>query len=351
MKKLLALVLCVMMFVSVLSTAAFADQHQPAPTYGSDAKWGSLYVANKAISDTKKNIDYLYNGLAADNAVFGTIKAMDSVVVDMVKSLLSDVDEFTYDDVRDGVKGTVHVTHDALEKNAKAILRNVIGGEVSNYMNSHLGNYTEIKSHLEVDGIEAGRFFDTGLTTKAGNPLFTFDDEDGETIYVYSIKNDKWSKYTGDKSVEELTRDVDKDNWEEADTATVYDYHYDPIKYANNFATAVTKALSSEKGVANLQAYAYALMQLKVADAINDKMDDLTDAIEVWEDGTAILAAYGFADLEDGAGIWDPYAFIDPMNLPKPGVAQAYAGAILAGNDTNYFVPDFPVNPAYVIGG
>lgn len=92
-------------------------------------------------------------------------------------------------------------------------------------------------------------------------------------------------------------------------------------------------------------------MQLKVADAISDKMDDLTDAIEVWEDGAAILAAYGFADLEDGAGIWDPYAFIDPMNLPKPGVAQAYAGAILAGNETNYFVPDFPVNPAYVIGG
>jgi len=111
------------------------------------------------------------------------------------------------------------------------------------------------------------------------------------------------------------------------------------MKYANNFATAVTKALSSEKGVANLQAYAYGLMQLKVADAVSDKMDDLADAIADWEDGTKILGQYGFHDFNVFGEISEnPLAFISDNNLPKDSTDLS---AILVGNETNYFVPDF----------
>jgi len=122
---------------------------------------------------------------------------------------------------------------------------------------------------------------------------------------------------------------------------TVQDYQYKPEKYAEAFATAVTKALSSEKGVANLQAYAYGLMQLKAAKAVDDKMGDLMDEIAKWEDGTRILKQYGFADFDifGNDPSLDPYAFIDPENLPK---ASMDLSAITKGNETNFFVPDFP---------
>ena len=102
--------------------------------------------------------------------------------------------------------------------------------------------------------------------------------------------------------------------WEEnADAITVVkDYRYDPIKYANAFSTAMNKALTSEKGAKGLEAYVYGLMQAKAAKEISDKFDDFWDAVEEWEDGTAILAAYGWNE-----NSLDPYAFIDAFNVPK----------------------------------
>jgi len=370
MKKLLALVLCVMMFVSVLSTNAFAADPknvpysvQPQPTTTATDKWGSLSAANKAISNTKKNIDYIYGALAADTAVFGTVQAMDSVVVDLVKGLLADVDDFHYDTVIGGVPGTVYVTHDALEKNAKKILRNEIGGEIADYMRSHIGNYASVSQRL--------------ITTYGGN---TYDVKkvgtmkDGATVYygmdgyVYTKDAAGTWKYIEDADLRKVVNNnIDDDftveAWAKLSTAekaayatltssknanykndggvhdSVLDYQYDPMKYANNFATAVTKALSSEKGVANLQAYAYGLMQLKVADAVSDKMDDLADAIADWEDGTKILGQYGFHDFNVFGEISEnPLAFISDNNLPKDSTDLS---AILVGNETNYFVPDF----------
>jgi len=362
MKKLLALVLCVMMFVSVLSTTAFADQHQPAPTYDSTAKWGSLNVANKAISDTKKNIEYLYGGLAADNAVFGTIQAMDSVVVDMVKGLLADVDDFERDYYVNGVKvGTEYITHDALEKNAKAVLRNVIGGEVSNYMNSHLGNYTEIKSHLEIRN--GNNWYELQYIGYDGNGNPIYYDASNGSIWGYQDSDKTWYEHntTGLANAQKIVKEKVPNlaGWTGRETAdadgnfvwfkTVQDFHYDPMKYADTFATAVTKALSSEKGVANLQRYAYGLMQLKVAESVKDDLDDLADAIAKWEDGTAILDQYGFADFDFKGNLSaDPYAFIDPTNIPNPSTT-AILNSILAGNETNYVVYDFPATAPQVV--
>ena len=320
MKKLLALVLCVVMVLSMAPAAFAADDlvthpYQPAPAPANPTdEWPSLYASNKAISNAKENIEYLYNGLAADNAVFSGIKAMDSFVVDLAKGLFKDVDDFTYytkvwDSVnKEYVNKKITVSNDTLVKNTKAELRDIIGDSISDYMNDHIASYAEISTHVEIDGIELGRLTDTGLTTKAGNPLFTV----GKVIYVYSIKHDQWSRYEGNKTLEELTEDVDRRNWKEVEEETVYDYRYDPIKYANAFSTAMSKALTSEKGAKGLEAYVYGLMQAKVSKEISDKFDDFWDAVEEWEDGTAILAAYGWNE-----NSLDPYAFIDAFNVPK----------------------------------
>ncbi len=334
MKKLLAMILCVMMFVSVLSNVAFAEQNQPFPTSDATAKWSSLASANKAVSNSKKNIEYMYGALAADNAVFGTIKAMDGVVVDLAKGLFADLTDGYSINVPGG---KVYFSQDLLEKNTKAYLRNIIGGEIANYMNDHLGSYAEIKTHLEIGAdnkLRGTSFYDAW-----NSRIFT---SDNGTIYAQNVDGD-WFEYTGTKTAAELDEGYDT-NWVAiADPTVVKDVHYDPVKYANNFATAVTKAMSSEKGAANLSAVMYRLMQAKVASDLNDKLDDLATDIANWEDGTLILDQYGFADFDNRGGIsLDPYALIDPYNLPK---ASAGIGWLTVDDGTAYYVPDFPADP------
>jgi hypothetical protein len=339
MKKLLALVLCIVMVLS-LAPAAFAavDQDQPLPTSTATAKWASTSVANKAISNAKKNIEYMYGGMAADTAVFGTIQAMDSIVVDLAKGMFEGIDEYDY------ISGGRHwyISNSTLVDNTKALLRNAIGGEVADYMNKHAGSYIDgASTHWTIrNGTEWFDLTYVGIDGW-GNPVYT--DPSNGSIWGYQASDKTWYSYTGTKTAAELTaKDAAKDpNWavgEVADAQGNYqwfgravDYRYDPIKYANTFATAVTKALSSEKGAANLSAYMYALMQMKVADQISDDLDDFWTAVRNWEDGTAILDAYGFAE----AGL-DPYAFIDPYNLPKTSMDVS---AVIAPATRDYWLP------------
>jgi hypothetical protein len=337
MKKLLALVLCVMMFVSVLSTAAFADAEQPFPTTTATAKWMDLNVANKAISNTKKNIEYIYGSLAADNAVFGTVKAMDSVVTDLVKGLFADLE----DGYSVKVPGGKNVySQSLLEKNAKRVLRNALGGEVASYMYDHLGSYADVSTHIELAG--GNKLTSTGVGNVNGYTFYTTASGD---IYAvksgvpYIVNMDGVTGTTAEKLAQLQTAGPGRfTEISAANYTLVQDYQYDPIKYANAFATAVTKALSSEKGAANISAYAYALMQAKIAKDVNDKMDDLADEIAKWEDGTRILGQYGFADFDVFGNISvDPYAFIDPTNLPK---ASFNMPGLLADDGTVYFLAD-----------
>jgi len=341
MKKLLALVLCVMMFVAVIPTAAFADAYQPAPSPATPTDaWPSLYASNKAISNAKKNIEYLYNGLAADNAVFSGIKAMDSFVVDLAKGLFKDVDDFTYytkvwDSVNKKYVNTkITVSNDTLVKNTKAELRDIIGDSISDYMNDHIASFAEISTHLEVaDSVLAKSKYVTNDT--AATAIYLGDDGTIYTGTAASLKkvNDTALKAVADRvegaTIEQAVWDAmdpaaklayaavatASDNiWGDAvtDITTVKDYRYDPIKYANAFSTAMNKALTSEKGAKGLEAYVYGLMQAKVSKEISDKFDDFWDAVEEWEDGTAILSAYGWNEYS-----LDPYAFIDAFNVPK----------------------------------
>ena len=85
MKKLLALILCVMMFVSVIPTSAFA---------GGAAVDNPLYSASEyaeqiknMIKNTKSNIEKSYKFLAADQVVYGSAKAMDDIIVGLVDGI------------------------------------------------------------------------------------------------------------------------------------------------------------------------------------------------------------------------------------------------------------------------
>ena len=90
MKKLLALVLCVMMFVSIIPTSAFAEEVLTLYPW-IDTPIGSAASYKKEIKDmiknTREEIEGAYAVMAADKSIYNTAKAMDDTVVGLVDAL------------------------------------------------------------------------------------------------------------------------------------------------------------------------------------------------------------------------------------------------------------------------
>ena len=349
MKKLLALVLCVMMFVAVIPTAAFADD--PAATNTSvvyvapdfpkagDSAWPSITASKKAISDAKANIEYVYGALAADTAVFGTIKGMDEVITNLAKGVFADVDGYTYVTTnKEGKPVVVTVGNSTLVDNTKAALRDIIGSSITTYMNKHIGDFTTVGHTLYTDEALTKKIADSGFDTADGAPIYF----DGTNYFVYDAVNGAYRMTEStDIAALQTVNSTDKSVWTTVQEQ-IYDdefFKYDPIKYANTFAKAVNDAWASEKGAKGLEALMYNLYLAKAADEINDKMDDLADEIAVWEGTDNLLAAYGF---NDGALLWTPYAFLDDNTLPK----SVHIPATITAPDLNSIVlPDGSILP------
>jgi hypothetical protein len=253
MKKLLALILCVMMFVAVIPTSAFAA----SKVVGSGStvasfttvpdkvdKFDSVYNAKKAVEAASDAIQAMYGGVAADQGVFATVKAIDSVVVDLSKQIFDGVDKLD-------VLGTTY-TNKTLTDNTKAYLRTHIGGEIIDYMKDHIGTYAELKE---------------------------IKDANGNVIGKYTV--------------------------------------YDPVKYMNAFATAASKAMSGEKGAKNIEAIVYSMAAAKVQKDSLDAMKDLYDEIHAWEGTDNIFGAYGFNAVvkPDATTDWAPLALLDADNV------------------------------------
>ena len=105
MKKLLALILCVMMFVAIIPTAAFADTNWTATSAvdHKTAKWTTssypiidnpLMSVNQykkeisnMIGNAKTSIQSAYGVLVGDKVVYSAAKGMDDVLVGLVDNL------------------------------------------------------------------------------------------------------------------------------------------------------------------------------------------------------------------------------------------------------------------------
>jgi hypothetical protein len=85
MKKLLALVLCVMMFVSVVPTSAFAGglavdvATNTVSTYNTQIK--------NMIKNTRTDVENSYKALVGDKVVYTSAKAMDDAIVGLVDAI------------------------------------------------------------------------------------------------------------------------------------------------------------------------------------------------------------------------------------------------------------------------
>jgi hypothetical protein len=328
MKKLLALILCVMMFVSVLSTNAFADQPtisaHPDRDTGTLAPIPNAAANNKAIKNAKANIEYMYGALAADNAVFGTIQSVDSVISNLAKEMFKDVD-WAF-----GLPGS------KLESNTKTVLRDYIGSAIVNYLEDHSNKFESVSKSFRAplaNGSVGGLTY-TGKTTSTGDPIYI--DADG-TIYAVNGAG-WWVADKGTNVTEAQHDDISGIGWTATQAVTTrYTYKYDPIAYANTFADAVNDAFNSKDGASMLQALAYQLYSVKVYDELDSKFDDLYNEIRDWEDGSAILSQYHFHDtlpngwfdgvIDNDPDVFTPYALMDLDNYPN---AISINAAILA---------------------
>jgi len=253
MKKLLALILCVMMFVAVIPTAAFADT-----VYTANSGWASKSASKDAIDSAKDNIEAAYGALVADKTVYGTVQAIDGIITSMAKGFFADLEDgatlfdvdFTQDNLIDGTKG---------------FLRSVIG--------------------------------------------------------------------------EEICKEMDKKfvKWFDTDTKKI-----DPLKYMEVFASAASKAFTSDKAQKAIEDLAYELAWAQVIKSVTDDLDDMYDDVDDWIlDNTDFYKTYfngknpftSFinADGDVSLGHVDALDISDYQHL-NPPIEAAYWEALLANS-------------------
>ena len=124
MKKLLALILCVVMVLS-LAPAAFA-----AYDTADQRVWRGASQTKDIVNALRTNVESMYGSIAANNGVFQTVKAIDDMMDGLVKEMVKDYNPTSTAGVRS-------LSGSDLKDAVMAGLRSTIGGEISDYLTKH----------------------------------------------------------------------------------------------------------------------------------------------------------------------------------------------------------------------
>lgn len=297
MKKLLALILCVAMVLS-LAPAAFASpisgttgdgSAQSYPTKpGQQPKYQSVINAKKAIDDLNKDMKAMYYAIAADETVFGAAKG----IFDFTDSLAKDLIKVESLELPGGGK----IYQDTMQENVRKALNNMIANEVENYVNERYGSFTK-----KVDVV-------TGTTRQ----------------WVPTNPNIPWVG-----------------NWEDVPVVETRTY-IKPDKYMDVFAKGLSNALSSSKAQKNIEAMIYGLAAINLQKDVNDRADDLYDDIVDWDHWDEFAAAWGGLTKPEDiyASAWMPT--VDSILVPTAGggVAVDTSSALTALTTGSFPVPN-----------
>jgi hypothetical protein len=126
MKKLLALILCVMMFVAIIPTAAFAESISGG-VVPSNSGWNDKQASVQAIKDLKDDMKAMYFAITADQTVFGVAKAYHDLADGLAKNLFDGVESVK---ATDGEGNTLTIYHDDLVDNVRVFIKQTIGAEI-----------------------------------------------------------------------------------------------------------------------------------------------------------------------------------------------------------------------------
>ena len=173
MKKLLALILCVMMFVSVLPTSAFAvypivdDPLDSVNQYNREIK--------NMIKNTRESIEDAYAVLTMDKVVYNSAKGMDDVIVNLVDGIAKPLIE----------KGKMTKAESDIVKNA---VRGLFDGIVADKMTANAYKYTDGTS---IDPLKYAQVFADSVNSALTSAKFQKGYEAVATYYALAnIVND-----------------------------------------------------------------------------------------------------------------------------------------------------------------
>jgi len=147
----------------------------------------STSVNKDAISDLNDAIENMYNGLAVNQAVFGTAKTLHSLADGMVKDLLADVDDY------DALDGTT-VDHDDLVTNCRAFLKGIIGAQIENYL------VKREDSFMNDDGTVDYKDYLNVYTKAVNDALTSSKAQKGIEAFVYAVTALKMQDAINDKT-------------------------------------------------------------------------------------------------------------------------------------------------------
>ncbi len=151
MKKLFALVLCVMMLVSVVPTMAFAAPAEHEENYLETATEYANLIKD-TLKQTRENIEDAYKAVVGDKVVYNTAVAMDDTLMAMFDKLW---DAFTDADLDD--------TYGSDEDTQKAALRTLFGTLVADELP---------EDYADGDGLEKAQDFAAAVSKAFANKDF-----------------------------------------------------------------------------------------------------------------------------------------------------------------------------------
>ena len=241
MKKLLALILCVMMFVSVIPTMAFAtdgntdkDAAAAGATYKAtkEATKKDLNVDNpfktasqykkeieNMIKHTKESIETAYGVLAMDQGVYGAAKGMDDVIVNLVDAIANPL-------VEDGKMTSAAV------KTVKNNIRALMGAAIAEDMSK---TYKYTNADGEIDPAKYLKTFSKAVSDALTDKDFIAGYQDVATYFALS----KMVKDLNDKLEDEydaFAESVDAT----FDKTTINAYGEEFAKYVESFTALGT---------------------------------------------------------------------------------------------------------------
>jgi hypothetical protein len=216
MKKLLAMILCVAMVLS-LAPAAFAGSGSTGGKYNWDEEYErepnyiSAGAAKKAVSDLTKDMKAMYYAIAADETVFGTAKGIYDMTNGMAKELLKDTDKLTYytTDPTTGLPVKHTIYQEDLIDNVRSGFNHIIGDEIANYLTKHSGSFTDDDNHIKPE-----KYMNTFV--KAVNEALTSNKaQKNIQALVYGLAALNLQKSVNDRADDLYDEIVEWDHWKE----------------------------------------------------------------------------------------------------------------------------------------
>ena len=177
MKKLLALILCVMMFVSVIPTMAFATSGatydtsvvatKTDVTLKKDLEAASAYKKQieKMIENTKKNVATAYGVLAMNQVVYSSAKSMDDVIVGLVNQIADQLSGKTVGGVKYDA-ATLKDFKDAHKASVRSVIQDIVVKELQD------NEYKYKDKDGKIDPVKYGQAIADAVNTALNNKDF-----------------------------------------------------------------------------------------------------------------------------------------------------------------------------------